>query len=180
MLHLCYRANCIKNVVSFIRDPSSKNAVYDFNNNFVRDNFLSKYKLPMYIEVFYPETGNPEKMKCFRRFESNMQFEFRLTGVRASESIMRKKSLWYNGLFTNKTLRPIIKWTTQEIFSYLAKYNLPLHPAYGMLGNGRYNRFLLRVDGAIGAEGGLSYGRLEWEREYYQDVLNRLACKKLI
>lgn len=177
LTHLCVVAGCSKNIVSFVCDPSSRNAFYDFNNDLVRNYFISKYKLNHYIEVFYPETGKPEKIKTMRRFEKNTGLNKCVLGVRAAESGIRKKSLWYHGISTDRKCRPLMKWTTQEIFSYLAINKLPVHPVYGMTGSGRWDRNKLRVDGAIGADGGLSHGRDIWEKEYYQDILNKITKK---
>ncbi|MGD9157009.1 MAG: phosphoadenosine phosphosulfate reductase family protein [Desulfobacteraceae bacterium] len=178
LAHLAYRAKCTNALVSFVRDPSSRNAVYDFNNDLVRNMFLEKYKINSYFEVFYSETGNPEKLKTMRNFEKITGINKCVLGVRAAESGIRKKSLWYHGISTEHKCRPLMKWTTQEIFSYLAKYGLPVHPVYGMTGNGRWDRNRLRVDGAIGGEGGISHGRDIWEREYYQDVLNKIESMR--
>ena len=60
------------------------------------------------------------------------------------------------------------------VFAYCCKYKLPLHPQYGFLGGGIYDRNKIRVGGSIGGEDGRSFGRYEWEREYYQDILNKL------
>ena len=62
-----------------------------------------------------------------------------------------------------------------ETFGYLAAHDLPVHPAYAMLGGGRWERDRIRV-ASLGGRRGDGIGRAEWEREYYSDVLNRLAA----
>ena len=71
---------------------------------------------------------------------------------------------------------PISAWRESDVFSYLAKNKLPVHPAYAMLGGGRWPRHRLRV-AEIGDTHGTGGGRREWEQEYYGDVLRRLQCK---
>ena len=66
--------------------------------------------------------------------------------------------------------------TAADVMAYLARFNLPVHPAYGMLGSGRYDRERIRV-ATLGGERGGGAGRREWESEYYGDVLNRIAAK---
>jgi phosphoadenosine phosphosulfate reductase len=178
LLHLAWRVKRCAVVASFVRDPSSKLAIYDFNNSFVRDVFFSEYKLPLYVEVVYPETGKPEKLKTMRRFTDYLGFKKKLLGIRANESGERKLSAKMIGVQTEYTCRPLLGWSTQDVFSYLAKYKLPVHPVYGMLGGGRYERDRLRVDGAINGEGGTSHGRAEWEREYYPDILAKIEAGK--
>lgn len=77
----------------------------------------------------------------------------------------------YGRPFTAKTCRPIIDWPTEAVFAYLAHYRLPTHPNYGMLGGGRWDRGRLRVGGSVGGSDGDNFGRAEWEREYYGDLL---------
>lgn len=81
-----------------------------------------------------------------------------------------------HGVATEKVCRPIIDWTTNDVFAALRMLDLPVHPAYAMSGGGRWSRDRLRVD-CIGGERGRGIGRAEWEQEYYGDVLRRLAAK---
>ena len=71
-----------------------------------------------------------------------------------------------------KTLAPLSLWKSDDVFAYIEQHGLPLHPVYGMLGGGRYDRKHLRVD-CIGGIEGNGIGRLEWEKEYYPDVLRK-------
>lgn len=102
--------------------------------------------------------------------------ERHISGVRARESAVRKIRMMRWGENTIKTCAPIGWWTTGDVFAYLAKYDLPVHPNYAMLGGGRYNRNYLRV-AEIGDSRGREVGRGLWECEYYSDKLNRLVIQ---
>jgi phosphoadenosine phosphosulfate reductase len=72
------------------------------------------------------------------------------------------------GTTSTNALAPIIHWKTADVFAYLAKYDLPIHPAYACLGGGRWPREKIRV-AEIGDTHGGFHGRYEWEMEYYPD-----------
>jgi len=97
----------------------------------------------------------------------------RILGVRASESRVRKLRMLTYGHSTDKACAPLGWWSLADVFGYLAANGLPVHPAYAMLGGGRWRREDLRVD-ELGGQLGRGRGRAEWEREYYGDVLRRL------
>ena len=94
----------------------------------------------------------------------------RLTGVRMDESGTRAMSVKRLGVDTGRSCRPLADWTGSDVFAWLAVHGLPVHPAYACLGGGRWPRDRLRVHG-IGGERASNYGRREWEREYYSDVI---------
>lgn len=94
-------------------------------------------------------------------------------GIRADESATRKMGLRYRGLVTANTCQPIGWWSVADVFGWLAYHDLPIHPAYAMLGGGRWSREHIRVS-IIGGAKGTQYGRREWEKEYYGDVLRRI------
>lgn len=75
---------------------------------------------------------------------------------------------------SKNSCRPLAYWTEKEIFAYLAFYDLPIHPNYAMLGGGRFRREKIRVGPHWM---GVQFGNDLWEREYYQDILNRLEAK---
>lgn len=99
-----------------------------------------------------------------------------ISGVRAEESGARKIRARTWGPSTERTLAPLIWWTQGDVFAYLAKYDLPVHPAYAMLGCGRWDRRKIRV-ASLGGQRGAERGRAEWEKEYYGDVLARLEAQ---
>ena len=96
-----------------------------------------------------------------------------ILGIRAGESMGRRFRMMRWGLNSKNASAPIGRWTTQDVFAYLATYRLPVHPAYGCLGGGRWPRERLRV-AEIGDTHGTGSGRREWEQEHYGDVLRRL------
>ena len=100
-----------------------------------------------------------------------------LSGVRGDESGVRKITMRRNGEASIGSCRPIGWWTNQEVFGHLAAYNLPVHPAYAMMGGGRWPRDRLRVD-HLGLRAAEQFGRTDWEREYYGDVLRRLEAAR--
>lgn len=103
--------------------------------------------------------------------------ERRATGLRADESSVRRMSIAYLGVDTGRSVRPLAKWALSDVFAYLAERKLPVHPAYGCLGGGRWPRHRIRVHG-LGGRRGDSRGRREWEQEYYGDVLRRMNAQK--
>lgn len=98
----------------------------------------------------------------------------RITGIRADESGVRKITLRHLGTNTPNSCRPLGWWTLADVYAYAASHRVPLHPVYGMLGGGRWNRKSLRVDALMGANGD-QFGRGIWETEYYPDVVRRLT-----
>lgn len=101
----------------------------------------------------------------------------RILGIRADESGARRLTCLVNGVSSVNSCRPLAWWTAQDVMGYLARFDLPVHPAYAMLGGGRYDRWQLRV-ASLGGRRGDGIGRAEWEKEYYGDVLRRLETGK--
>jgi len=93
-----------------------------------------------------------------------------ITGIRSEESAIRTLRSKVYGTTSIKTCAPINYWKYEDIFAYLAYYNLPIHPNYAMLGDGRYNRKNIRV-ASLGGKRGRERGRYEWEKEYYSDYI---------
>jgi len=106
----------------------------------------------------------------------NQRFDGYILGVRAEESSGRDIRIRKWGLESSVSLLPIGRWRTSHVFAYLAMHNLPVHPAYAMLGGGRWKRDRLRV-AEIGDTHGTGSGRFQWEREYYGDFLSRCLAK---
>ncbi len=141
----------------------------------VRDTFISGHSINYMERIFiYDQCAHDEHWKAVdEEFGSR-----RITGIRADESGNRKLSVRFHGVSTQRSCRPLAFWTGEMIFAYLAQNNLPVNPAYAMLGGGRWPRKYLRTHG-IGGETGTNRGRREWEKEYYQDVLNRIASGRI-
>jgi phosphoadenosine phosphosulfate reductase len=99
----------------------------------------------------------------------------RVIGVRADESRARRLRMRHWGLSSPGSCTPLGWWRSADVFGLLAANDLPVHPAYAMLGGGRWPRERLRVD-ALGGERGDEAGRAEWEAEYYGDAIRRLGA----
>jgi phosphoadenosine phosphosulfate reductase len=136
----------------------------------VRDDFLSRFSIEYHERNFvYDLCQKDEHWKAIDREFGNK----RITGLRADESTNRRMTIFYHGKSTARSCRPLGFWCCDEIFAWLAKNNLPVHPAYAMLGGGRWDRKYLRTHG-IGGTSGTDRGRREWEKEYYGDVLSKI------
>lgn len=114
-----------------------------------------------------------------------------ISGVRAEESAARRLSIRRLGLDTSrmsllgKALRPIGHWSSLDVFAYLDRHDLPVHPAYGFTMDGLLDPLRLRVDslcnpwGIQGAMPGDGHGRRQWEARYYREhlaAMRRAAC----
>lgn len=162
----------------FIKTGIRKPVVYmrfsDRSNpdcDLVRDYFLNKYKID-----YHEETFNYSKVRKSGKHWKNLfaRYGKRCTGIRKEESGVRNLQWIINGFESENSCRPLSLWKSQEIFSYIFKNNLPLSPVYGYLGGGRYERKNLRTHSLAGTSGN-GMGRTEWEREYYQDILNKIT-----
>ena len=89
--------------------------------------------------------------------------ERRITGVRAAESQVRALSAATHGVSTETSCRPILRWSTSDVFAYLALHDLPVHPAYAQSMGGLWDREHLRV-APLGGHEGSGHGRAEWEQ----------------
>src|SRR5690606_30297385 len=145
----------------------------------VRDAFLRMFPDAQYIEIeasgpiVGPDiTGHDGAQREFE-IASRSLGERYISGVRAEESQARSLRMKRWGASTTNTCAPIGWWKGEEVFAYLHKYNLPVHPAYAMTFGGVLDRKRVRV-GTIGGYRGTGRGRKEWERHYYGDVLEAI------
>lgn len=92
------------------------------------------------------------------------------SGVRAEESGVRKMAVGHHGLVSRNSCRPIGTWGHHHVFAYLVGRDLPIHPAYACSLDGTIDRAVLRVS-TIGGERGRRFGRQQWERRYYPEVV---------
>ena len=143
----------------------------------VRDKFLYIYKNICYTE--YVSKCIIDNIGCIHS-KGTLEKGFKkacidygnkyITGIRSEESAIRTlRSKMYGEISVN-TCAPINHWKNQDVFAYLAYYDLPIHPNYAMLGGGRYKREYLRV-ASLGGKRGMERGRREWEKEYYGDYI---------
>lgn len=93
-----------------------------------------------------------------------------ISGVRAEESRVRRIAQARWGDASKNACRPIGTWAATDVFAYLHKHNLPVHPAYAMSYGGRLDRRWLRVS-SLGGIRGADKGRADWEAHYYPDVI---------
>ena len=98
-----------------------------------------------------------------------------ISGLRGSEGGGRQ--YWTHRGGGKHSCWPLSDWSADDVFAYLAVHDLPVHPAYAMLGGGRWERERVRVS-IIGGAKGRAGGRDEWEREYYGDILRRIEASK--
>lgn len=101
-----------------------------------------------------------------------------ISGIRADESGQRKLRMLTWSTSSPNSCAPIGWWSATDVFAYLARYDLPVHPVYAMLGacdsGARWERDRLRVC-SLGGKRGQGHGRQDWERQYYGDHLRRVG-----
>lgn len=93
-----------------------------------------------------------------------------ITGVRAEESRVRDIAMARWGEAGPGACRPIGRWKATDVFAYLRKHDLPVHPAYAMSYGGHADRRWLRVS-PIGSTIGADKQRADWERTYYGELI---------
>lgn len=96
-----------------------------------------------------------------------------VSGIRGEESATRKLRSMRWGTTTKRTCAPLAFWTGADIFAYLARYDLPVHPAYAMNHRGLAPRDRIRV-ASLGGKRGTGMGRTDWEETYYGNALRAL------
>jgi len=155
----------------------------------VRDMFLSMYKIN-YFEIIAdysdvisrhltPSEYNKETDKIWHASIKEISLQSgtirHCLGIRADESNVRllRCMRWNNN--SPNSCAPLAWWKAEDVFAYLYKYDLPVHPNYAMLGNGRWDRNKLRV-AEIGDSHGRGIGRDEWEKEYYPELLRKIEA----
>lgn len=146
----------------------------------VRDAFLSRFDV-QYVEYTADYRGcEKSAMELEGKTDRVFYGNFKLagdryhSGIRADESGGRAIRCKRYGLLSPNTSAPLAWWRSEDVFGYLAVHDLPVHPAYAMLGGGRWARRHIRVD-ELGGYRGNQFGRREWEEEYYGDVIRRRA-----
>lgn len=141
----------------------------------VRDRFLARYSGAIYHEIDEGTRSWPHAGPGFD--EAAVKFGPRsIRGIRQAESHTRAMSAAVHGISTKNACRPILYWSAAQVWGYLALRDLPIHPAYGCVGGGRWDRDWIRV-GTIGGVKGRGMGRREWELEYYPDEIRRIEAE---
>lgn len=96
-----------------------------------------------------------------------------VSGIRADESRARTLRHAGHGTTTARTCAPLSAWSGADVFAYLSRENLPVHPTYACTYGGRLDRTRLRV-ATLGGDRGTGHGRRSHERHYYGDELDAL------
>lgn len=111
--------------------------------------------------------------------------ERRITGIRAEESNDRRRrhaiawvwermaGLVTDGTTTRFTCAPLTAWTGDDVFAYLAREGLPVHPTYACTMGGKLDRRRLRVATLGGSRGGGH--RTAHELLYYHEEMRALG-----
>lgn len=153
--------------------------------NAVRDAYLSVSRQHYFeINVDYGDLHSSELSEAqldkatdavwYRAIDgASKQFGRHVLGIRADESGIRRMRCRVWGESSPNACSPLAWWTQEDVFAYLYARGLPVHPAYAMLGGGRWPRDRIRT-AEIGDTHGRGGGRRQWEAEYYGDILRRL------
>lgn len=145
----------------------------------VRDAFLKLHRGTNYTEIEswcerdeqgWHATGSLER--GIKQADEQLG-ERTILGIRADESSLRRLRVWSYGPNTKLKSAPLSYLTAQDVFALLCADELPVHPAYAMLGGGRWKRGHLRVASLTGHRGE-EMGRAEWEQEYYGDEIRAM------
>lgn len=153
----------------------------------VRDAFLARYPHVRYEErtahLRNPkrgERGHEAHVSSPDRRSQDVLAELvperYVSGVRGQESRIRSMSIAHRGMVTQRTCRPLARWTAEQVFAYLHREELPVHPVYAMTVGGGHDRRWLRVHplcSAPPATRSAVHGldMVAWEDRYYGDVI---------
>lgn len=147
----------------------------------VRDAFLARHPGADYHEIVtrwvrgdHPSGWvNPDDARDAGFRPAEIRFGHRhISGVRGDESRTRRMRCARWGETSPNTCAPLARWSALDVFAYLARWNLPIHPAYGCTFGGALERERIRVD-CLGGVTGTGRGRREWESAYYADEMIR-------
>jgi len=142
----------------------------------VRDAFLARFRGVEYHEVTAPLRWYRDRHEWLYVDRRSTDFgplhdafgERRITGVRSGESTPRRLREKYHGVSTRLTCAPITRWSGVDVFAFLARHDLPVHPAYACSWGGVLDRIKIRVE-CLDSDRGKAHGSEEWERHYYRE-----------
>jgi len=146
----------------------------------VRDAFLAMHPEARYEEIEYEF---PVPLRFEPGHEDAPDFDAlgqvlagrHVSGIRAEESRIRRISIHHRGPVTVNTCRPLARWQAVDVFAFLHREGLPLHPAYAMTMGGHYDRRWIRVHPLGTATRAQSavyrHDWAAWEDTYYPDVI---------
>lgn len=148
----------------------------------VRDEFLRRFDVN-YHEIVHESTAPRwwDEPASFTGRERTSRGGFKVaekrfgarhvSGVRGEESRMRGMVMARWGEAGPAACRPIGRWSAVDVFAYLRRHDLPIHPAYAMSFAGKLDRRWLRVS-SLGGVRGADQHRADWELAYYPDVVS--------
>ena len=140
----------------------------------VRDAFLATHRDARYEEIVVHCREDETGIHATGTLEAGIARARRhhgdaaVLGLRGDESAIRKRIQRIGVWQTDTALCPIIDWSGDDVFAYLAAEALPVHPVYAMSRGGAIPRERLRVSSLMGQRG-TGTGRREWERAYYPE-----------
>jgi phosphoadenosine phosphosulfate reductase len=142
----------------------------------VRDAFFAMWPNAAYHEIDVPRTydehgWHPVIELDIALAERGSRY---VSGVRAEESGARQMTMMRNGTATDRTCRPIGWWSVLDVFAYLHRYDLPVHPAYAFSMGGVIDRSHLRV-APLGGDRGTGHNRRHWEQMYYSHKIEEIT-----
>lgn len=146
----------------------------------VRDVFMGRFPWLPYEEVDVEYDTAKSGWKAGENLRRGFEQVFpryshrHISGVRGAESGQRKARMHAFGTTTENTCAPIGWWSTQDVWTHLRVFDLPVHPAYACTMGGMLDRDRIRVASLTGQRG-RGHGRAEWERTYYKNELRRLG-----
>ena len=164
LAHLVHVSGLPLRVVRMIQDRPDRRENPDSDTT--RDAFLARWPLT-YDE--YPTAADDGLA------DMNQHYRVRryVSGVAARESRARALAVASHGEVSANSVRPLGRWEARHVWAYLARWDIPTHPAYGYTAGGVWDRDRLRVH-SIGGPDGSGTGRWDWERRYYPDVIAEL------
>lgn len=137
----------------------------------VRDQFLTRFPHVRYEERPYTwrialrgEDGYSDDQPTQDALKEALPGRY-ISGVRAAESGIRRKAMGWFGTASKNSSRPIGWWAHADLWAYLHRHDLPIHPAYAMTFGGNIDRSDIRVHPLRTA-----VGHPAWEDHYYGDT----------
>lgn len=153
----------------------------------VRDAYFERFGRPDYHEIIAPQlhkggvsaVGDVTRDEtCFGLAAARFGPRY-ISGVRGGESGARSRRMWRWAESSPSACAPLGWWSHGEVYAYLAKYDLPIHPGYAHTLDGALaqDREAIRV-AAIGGERGQRFGRHLRDWRYYPEMAEAAGVPK--
>lgn len=126
------------------------------------------------------EAKELRKKNFVEQFEENNYFDGVILGLRADESRVRLHNARRGNIYKRKdgmyVCCPILHWNIKDVFAYLIKENLPIHPHYLMDSQRPIEE--RRVGSFISSRNrGAALGRFVWIRQQYPELFAELSVR---